>query len=123
MNDLVDAVTSRIRAPYFGYSLLAFVALNWRGLFLLFVTEGTPQQRLDAFDAETSKLTLYVLPLVVGLTVAATAPWVRLAFSRLWIKPLQRIDFIQIESDHQSTFRRLGWSSHVLSSLRTRKAS
>jgi hypothetical protein len=106
MNDLVDAVTTRIRAPYFGFSLLAFVALNWRGLFLLFATEGTPEQRLDAFDAATTVFSVYVLPLVVGVAVAAVAPWVRLFFSRIWIKPLQLIDFITIEGEHQRTIQK-----------------
>ena len=34
MNDIFDAISARIKAPYFGYALLAFIGLNWRGIFL-----------------------------------------------------------------------------------------
>ena len=51
MNDVIDAINTRFKSPYFGYAVLAFFALNWRGIFLLSATEGDPASRLEAFDS------------------------------------------------------------------------
>ncbi|MFT7880687.1 MAG: hypothetical protein ABXS91_09875, partial [Sulfurimonas sp.] len=72
MDEIVDAITSRFKSPYFGYALLAFFALNWRGIFLLAVTDGSPQDRLAAFDSVTDTYTLILFPLLTGALVAAT---------------------------------------------------
>ena len=80
MKDIIDAVSSRIKTPYFGYAVLAFFALNWRGIFLLVVMTGSPQERLVAFDSATNQYTLLVLPLLVGALVAASTSWVQYVF-------------------------------------------
>lgn len=103
MNDILEAISARIKAPYFGYALLAFIAMNWRGLFLLAVTEGPPQARLAAFDAETSTRSLIFYPLLVGALVAASAAWIRLIFEFISRKPLEVIDNLHIESEHRKT--------------------
>ena len=66
MKDLFDAITTRIQAPYFGYSLLAFVVLNWRALFLLIMLDATAHERISIFEQETSVWSVVVLPLLVG---------------------------------------------------------
>jgi len=67
MGDVLDAVSARIKAPYFGYAVLAFIALNWRAIFLFVMTEATPVERLAIFDAHTSNWTLFFAPLLVGV--------------------------------------------------------
>lgn len=106
MNEILDAVSSRLKSPYFGYSLLAFAALNWRGIFLLTATAGTPETRLAAFDAETSVATLIMLPLIVGAIVAASTPWIRFAFSFISRRPFELIDNVHLESEHKKTIRK-----------------
>lgn len=106
MNDILDAVSARIKAPYFGYTLLAFIAMNWRGIFLLAATEGSPQDRLAAFDAETSASSLIVYPLLVGAVVAASAAWIRLVFEFISRRPLEAIDNLYIESEHRKTIHK-----------------
>lgn len=107
MNDIIDAISARIKAPYFGYALLAFVAMNWRGVFLLMTTSGSPQERLGAFDAETSFVTLIVLPLTAGAVVAALSPWVRLSFAFISSKPFEHIDNLHLDSEHKKTIRKI----------------
>ena len=106
MNDIFDAISARIKAPYFGYALLAFIGLNWRGIFLLSVTKGAPQERLDAFDAQTSISSLIVLPLLVGALVTVASPWLRLAFGFLSKRPLEHIDNLHLDSEHKKTIRK-----------------
>src|SRR5690606_26367828 len=91
---------------YFGYALLAFIGLNWRGIFLLTVTSGSPQVRLAAFDAQTSAWSLVVLPLFVGALVTLASPWVRLGFGLLSKRPFEHIDNLHLDSEHKKTIRK-----------------
>ena len=106
MNDILDAVSARIKAPWFGYAVLAFIAFNWRGIFLLATTEGAPQMRLAAFDAATSHWTLFTLPLAVGIAATAATPWTRFVFAWLAKRPFEHIDDLQLESEHRRTVRK-----------------
>lgn len=106
MHDVLDAISARIKAPYFGYALLAFIGLNWRGIFLLTVTSGSPQERLAAFDAQTSAWSLVLLPLLIGGLVTLVSPWVRLGFSLLSKRPFEHIDNLHLDSEHKKTIRK-----------------
>lgn len=105
MKDVIDAVSSRIKTPYFGYTVLSFLALNWRGIFLLGTTEGTPQERLAAFDCVTSHYTLVVWPLLIGALVAASTHWVQYFFALISRKPNELIDNLHLEAEHSKTIR------------------
>ncbi len=105
MNDIVDAITTRFKAPYFGYALLAFFALNWRGIFLLMVSDATPLERLSAFDNVTDIYSLVIWPLITGAAVAATAHWVRYIFGMISKKPLELIDNLDLEAQHKRAIR------------------
>lgn len=106
MHDVLDAISARIKAPYFGYALLAFIGLNWRGIFLLTVTSGSPQERLAAFDAQTSAWSLVVLPLLVGGLVTLVSPWLRLGFGLLSKRPFEHIDNLHLDSEHKKMIRK-----------------
>ncbi len=103
MKDVIDAVSARIKTPYFGYAILAFFAFNWRGIFLLVATKGTPQDRLAAFDSITSHYTLFVWPLLVGAVVAVSAHWVQYLFGLISRKPSELIDVLYLEAEHKKT--------------------
>lgn len=105
MNEVLEAASSRIKSPYFGYSVLAFFALNWRGIFLLLTTEGMPSIRLAAFDCATSFYSLLLLPLLFGTFVAASTHWIRYFFSLVSRKPLELIDNLVLEAEHKKTIR------------------
>jgi hypothetical protein len=105
MKDVMDAIGNRIRSPYFGYTVLAFFAFNWRGIFLLFALEAEPQARIEAFDCHTSFLTLAIYPLLSGIIVAASTHWVRYAFEVVSRKPLLLIEELRLEAEHDITIR------------------
>lgn len=105
MKDVIDAVSSRIKTPYFGYAVLAFFALNWRGIFLLVTTTGSPQERLAAFDTVTNNYTLLVLPLFAGAVVAASTSWIQYIFGVISRKPSGLIDNLYLEAEHKKTIR------------------
>lgn len=105
MNDFVDAINSRLKSPYFGYAILAFLAFNWRGIFLLLTSNAAPIERLELFESETSYWTLAVLPLVVGALVAASTQWLKYLFLLIARKPLELIDNSNLEAEHKKFIR------------------
>jgi hypothetical protein len=106
MNDVLDAINTRLRSPYFGYAILAFLALNWRGIFLLVVSEGDPASRLEAFDSVTSYWSLVVFPLIVGAVVAASSHWLKYLFLLIAKKPLELIENSNLEAEHKKAIRK-----------------
>ena len=106
MKEIFEAVSTRIKAPYFGYAVLAFLALNWRAIFLLIVTDAPPAFRLEAFDKATSPARLYLYPLLAGAVVTVVTPWVRYIFSRISKRPYSLLDGINLEAEHASTLKK-----------------
>ena len=100
MKDVIDAISARIKAPYFGYAVLAFFALNWKGIFLLIVSTDSPVARVSLFEAETSVWSLVVWPLIVGAFVAFTSPWIAFVFQVLSKKPALLIEMQKLEAAH-----------------------
>lgn len=105
MKEVFEAVESRIKSPYFGYAVIAFFALNWQGVFLLLVSDGTAIERIAEFEKETSTLTLLVLPLIVAALVAASTHWVKYIFERVSSKPLELIAELSLEAEHKRTIK------------------
>jgi hypothetical protein len=105
MKDVVDAINSRIRSPYFGYAVLAFFALNWRGIFLLIVSTDSPTERLQLFDTVTNVWSLVVLPIIAGALVAASTHWLRYLFLLVSKKPLELIENSNLEAEHRKFIR------------------
>ena len=105
MKDVVDAVNNRIKTPYFGYAILAFIALNWRGFFLLVLSEGKPEEKLVLFDAQTDIYTLLIFPLAIGAVVAATTLWLKYLFGLIERKPKELVENLQLEAEHKKTIK------------------
>lgn len=103
MRELLDAVTTRIQAPYFGYSILAFLVLNWRAIFLLFMLDAPANERIAIFEQETSFWTVVIFPLLAGAILAILTPWSRYIFEHLSQKPFSLRDRLQLNADHQRT--------------------
>lgn len=102
MNDIVDAVSSRVKAPYFGYVLLAFLALNWRAIFLLIALDASPADKLAAFDLATNPRYLYLYPFIMGAAATAISPW--LSYITIWIakKPKDLTSQLAQDSEHKN---------------------
>lgn len=105
MKDILEAFSSRMKSPYYGYLVLAFFALNWRGIFLLIATEGKPAIRLAAFDSVTSIGTLLIYPILVGFLVASTSHWVVYFFAIISRLPIQKMDVMALDEEHSKLIR------------------
>lgn len=105
MEDIVQAVKERLKAPYFGYSFLAFVFLNWRAFYILIKTKGMPVDRLAAFDSATNNLNLMVWPFLIGAIAMVLRPWLGLVEGVLRIKPESLALEMKFRSESQSIKR------------------
>lgn len=101
MGDVLDAVSARIKTPYFGYAVLAFMVLNWRAIFLLVMTDGNPAERLEVFDNNSSPVSLFLAPLLVGTLVAASAEWIRFFFEWVARNPKQWMEIHHLQAEHK----------------------
>ena len=54
MKDIVDAINSRVKEPYFGYAFLSFLAINWKAIFLLIYSKGSAEAKIIAFEGTTT---------------------------------------------------------------------
>lgn len=99
MEDVVEVIKERIKAPYFGYSLLAFIFLNWRAFYFLVKTKGLPVDRLAAFDSATNNLNLMVWPFLLGAVAVVIRPWLGLLEDFFRIKPESLILELQFRSE------------------------
>jgi hypothetical protein len=105
VKEVVDAVNNRIKTPYFGYAILAFIALNWRGFFFLVLSKGKPEEKLALFDAQTDIYSLLIYPLAIGAVVAATAHWLKFLFGIIERKPKELVENILLEAEHKKTIK------------------
>lgn len=105
MKDLVDAIETRIKSPYFGYAVFAFVALNWEALFVLFLSESSPKDRIVGFNGDTDIWTLLIIPFSFGFFIAIISPWLRLMFEYISRKPFELTDSIKLEAQHKNTIK------------------
>jgi len=99
MDDLLDSIKNRLKSPYFGYVLVAFVAINWRELFFLFVSDDKPQVRIDYFDAGTSNWKLFFWPLVLGGLTSVLEHWFKWGFNALSAYPSDQIALRSLKTE------------------------
>jgi hypothetical protein len=112
IRDLIEAFHQRLRAPVFGYTLLALMLINWKAFFYLFFAESDAAIRISFFTMNTSAWTLIALPLVFGIGSALLAPWVQLWTAYWAANPTVKKRLTVLAADHkvklaQAEFREL----------------
>jgi hypothetical protein len=86
VSSFFDALGERIRSPILGSVALVFVSCNWKSLFYLFFAEQAVSVRLRFFELNTDWVSLFWLPLGIGIILAFIAPLLTLlgAFAARW---------------------------------------
>ncbi|MBZ2189400.1 hypothetical protein K8B33_09855 [Alcanivorax sp. JB21] len=107
MDEVVDALRSRIKSPYFGYAVFTFFAFNWREIYIFVMSDLEPAARIAEFDEATSAWTLAVIPLVVGVVVAAATPWIRWLFASISRRPLELSEVMQLQAENKKAILKL----------------
>ena len=98
MKDLLDAINTRVKEPYWGIFVLSFLAFNWKGLFLLSFSAGTAQEKINLFDSETNIWSLLFFPISTALFIVVITPWLKVLFgfaSRLAYEKLNSQELVR----------------------------
>lgn len=76
LKSVFDAWDQRIRSPILGSAILAHFAINWKPYLILIWADGPIRSRIAEFEGVTSLLTLYLLPVGLGVGLGIAMPWV-----------------------------------------------
>lgn len=76
LKEIFETTSQRIRSPFWGFIAISFVGTNWTPLFYLFLGDTPTLERIAYFKAETSLLTLFIIPIVTGTILALLSPYV-----------------------------------------------
>jgi len=106
MREVIEAFSSRIRSPLYGYFLISVIALNWKALFYLFFANEKVTHRIVYFEEHTSFATLLGYPLLFAALFTILYPWLNYAFLYLCRKPTELRNTVQAQSDHNLIIRK-----------------
>lgn len=101
MKDLIDAINTRVKEPYWGFFLLSFLAFNWRGLFLLCFATGAAQERINLFDSQTTMWSLVVCPISTALIIVLLTPWLKVCFGKITRIPYEILNTQELNREHK----------------------
>lgn len=76
LKEIFEAASQRIRSPISSYIFLTFLIVNWKPIYFLVFSGETAHSKFEFFDKNTNSISLYVLPLVIGIFGAAVAPYI-----------------------------------------------
>ncbi|MBU2983565.1 hypothetical protein KO498_17290 [Lentibacter algarum] len=108
LKDAFDALSQRVRSPFFGSILFAFFAINWKPIWYLLFADQPVQAKFDFFDKSTDFGSLYAFPLLAGVLLALAWPWLRLLGAWVAIKPTMQLRNMQSDSAIDHRIHRLG---------------
>ncbi|MEM1142057.1 MAG: hypothetical protein AAGI88_05680 [Pseudomonadota bacterium] len=103
MDDLVDAISTRIRNPLLGAFALSFLALNWQPIFFVLFDRSPVLDRFAYFDSETDVWTLLWQPLAISALLIVASPFISYAIKFLTAAPSHWQDVLQIKNEAKAT--------------------
>lgn len=101
MKEIIEVIESRLKAPTYGYFAFAFVAINWKPLFYLFVEEKDAITRISYFDSNTSFYSLVLYPVAFAAVFSVVYPWINCIMLYLYTKPNEVKNVLQAHSEHK----------------------
>lgn len=106
MKDIVDAINSRVKEPYFGYAFLSFLAINWKAIFLLIYSKGSAEAKIIAFEGTTTTFSLVVYPLLIAALMVGISPWLRLVVSYISNRAIEIQNNLALEIEHKHNIKK-----------------
>lgn len=107
LKDAFDALSQRIRSPFFGSVFLAFVLLNWKPIWYLIFANTSVAQKFLFFDNNTTNWTIYGLPLILGALLSIAWPWLRLLGAWIAVAPTMKLRNMQSDASIDARIHRL----------------
>ena len=103
----LQAFQERMRTPWIGSILIAFLLWNWQPLLFLFASDTALPARFAYFDAYTDWRSLFVGPIATGFFFAAAKPWISLLMDKLGAQAIHRSRLRADRLAEDRSFKRL----------------
>lgn len=100
MKEIIEAFSTRIKSPLFGYSFIAFFVINWKAIFYLFFAKAAILERFQFIENNTSTFSLFIYPVGFAVLGAIVYPWINYIFVNFSKKPTELRNIIQAQSEH-----------------------
>ena len=86
----LQALQERMRTPWIGSILIAFLLWNWQPLLFLLASDTALLTRFTYFKIHTGWCSLFFGPIATGLVFAALKPWISLGMDWLGAEAIHR---------------------------------
>jgi len=86
----LQAFQERMRTPWIGSILIAFLLWNWQPLLFLVASDTALLTRFTYFKIHTGWCSLFFGPIATGFVFAALKPWISLVMDWLGAQAIQR---------------------------------
>ncbi len=106
VKDFFEVFESKLRSPVLGSTLLSFIAINWKALYVVIFSSTSFAGKFEYFDNNTDPLTLLVYPLLLGLFVVLLGPWLKLIGAHLSKLPTSKLKTLQAITAHETLLYR-----------------
>ena len=99
----LQAFQERMRTPWIGSILIAFLLWNWQPLLFLFASDTALRTRFTYFEIHTDWRSLFAYPIATGFLFAAAKPWISLLMDKLGAQAIHRS---RLHADRLAAYRR-----------------
>ena len=86
----LQAFQERMRTPWIGSILIAFLLWNWQPLLFLFARDTALRTRFTYFEIHTDWRSLFAYSIATGFLFAAAKPWISLFMDWLGAQAIHR---------------------------------
>lgn len=108
-NQVNEAFHERMKNPFMGSFILAFVAFNWKALFYILFSQKDVESKLTLVDCYTNCNSLIVYPLALALIYVIILPYIGAAFE--WVTV--RANILRENNAHQKRRRSLEYELDI----------
>lgn len=101
LKEIFDALGQRIKSPFFGYTTLAYIACNWRALFVIVFTDESAASKFEYFDDNANIASLFVLPIAIGVLITWLAPRISYWAATVATEPINKKRINEVIAAHE----------------------
>ncbi len=103
----LQAFQERMRTPWIGSILIAFLLWNWQPLLFLVASDTALLTRFNYFEIHTDWRSLFAYPIATGFVFAALKPWISLGMDWLGAWAIHRSKLHADRLAEDRSFKRL----------------
>ncbi|MCW9042714.1 MAG: type IV secretion system protein [Pseudopelagicola sp.] len=110
LKELYEAWGARVKSNVLGSTIVAFIFVNWKALFFIAFADVRVVTKFNYFDANTSLVTLALLPVLIGFTLSLGLPFINDWAHRVVSEPVSRVRSRDDEFSHRRLKKKNAWA-------------